>query len=48
MTNSESHGLINVSCRWDINGEKASGTAIIFKNREETLRVLKDIKAILE
>jgi len=42
------HGLINVSCSWDINGEEASGTAIIFKNREETLRVLKDIKAILE
>ena len=41
-------GLINVSCRWDTKGEEASGTAIIFKSREETSRVLKDIKAILE
>ena len=41
-------GLINVSCNWDVNREEASGTAIFFKNRGETLRVLKDIKAILE
>jgi hypothetical protein len=41
-------GLINVSCKWDTKGEEASGTAIIFKSREETSSVLKDIKANLE
>jgi hypothetical protein len=41
-------GLIKVSCKWDTKGEEASGTAILFKSREETSRVLKDIKAILE
>ncbi len=40
--------LINVSCSGDKNSEEAFGTAIIFKSREETLRVLKDINAILE
>jgi hypothetical protein len=40
--------LINVSCSWDKNSEMASGIAITFKSREETLRVLKNINAILE
>ena len=40
--------LINVSCSGDKNSEVAFGTAITFKSREETLRVLKNINAILE
>ena len=42
-------GLINVSCRKSSYGAEAYGVAIVFhKSREETLRVLRDIKAILE
>ena len=40
--------LINVSCSSDKFSAEASGTAITFRNREQTLKVLKDIKAILE
>lgn len=40
--------LINVSCSRDKFSAEASGTAIIFKSREEALKVLKDIKAIVE
>jgi hypothetical protein len=40
--------LINVSCSRDKYSAEASGTAIIFKSREEALKVLKDIKAIFE
>lgn len=40
--------LINVSCSRGTYGAEASGTAIIFKSREEALKVLKEIKAILE
>lgn len=47
----EAHGadaLINVSCSQDKYSAEAYGTAILFKSREEALKVLKDIKAILE
>jgi hypothetical protein len=40
--------LINVSCSSDKYSADASGIAITFTNREQTLKVLKDIKAILE
>ena len=40
--------LINVSCSSDKYSAEASGTAISFRNREEALRVLKDMKTILE
>lgn len=40
--------LINVSCSSGKYSAEASGTAITFKNREQALKVLKDIKAILE
>ncbi len=40
--------LINVSCSRDKYSAEASGTAIIFKSREEALKVLKDIEAIFE
>jgi hypothetical protein len=40
--------LINVSCSSDNYSANARGAAIAFKNREQTLKVLKDIKAILE
>jgi len=40
--------LINVSCSSGKYNADASGTAIAFKNREQALRVLKEIKAILE
>ena len=42
-------GLINVSCRKSSYGAEAYGVAIVFhKSREETLRVLRNIQAILE
>jgi uncharacterized protein YbjQ (UPF0145 family) len=40
--------LINVSCTPDKYSANASGTAIAFRNSEETLKVLRDIKAVLE
>ena len=40
--------LINVSCSPDKYSAGASGTAITFKDREQALEVLKDMKAILE
>jgi len=40
--------LIDVSCSPEKYSAQASGTAIAFRNREETLKVLVDIKAILE
>jgi hypothetical protein len=40
--------LINVSCSPDKYSANATGAAITFKNREQTLKVLKEIKAILE
>ena len=40
--------LIDVSCSPEKYSAQASGTAIAFRNREETLKVLTDIKAILE
>jgi uncharacterized protein YbjQ (UPF0145 family) len=40
--------LINVSCSPDKFGAHASGTAVTFKNREQALKVLKDVKAIFE
>ena len=40
--------LINVSCKKGKFSADASGTAIIFKNREEALKVLEEIKAVLE
>jgi uncharacterized protein YbjQ (UPF0145 family) len=40
--------LINVSCSSDKYSANARGAAIAFKNREQALKVLKDIKAILE
>ena len=46
--NAGADALINVSCSSDEFSAEASGTAITFRNREQTLKVLKDIKAILE
>lgn len=40
--------LINVSCSPDKYSANATGAAITFKDREQTLKVLKEIKAILE
>ena len=40
--------LIGVSCSPDKYSAKALGTAITFRNREQALKVLKDMKAILE
>jgi uncharacterized protein YbjQ (UPF0145 family) len=40
--------LINVSCSSDKYSANATGAAITFKDREQTLKVLKEIKAILE
>jgi len=40
--------LVNVSCRPEQFSASASGTAISFKNRGQSLEVLRDIKAILE
>jgi len=40
--------LINVSCSRDTYSAGASGTAIKFRDREQALKVLGDIKAILE
>jgi hypothetical protein len=40
--------LINVSCSSGTFNASASGTIISFKNREEVLKVLKSIKAILK
>jgi hypothetical protein len=40
--------LINVSCSPDKYSAEAFGTAITFRNREQTLKVLRDMKAILE
>lgn len=40
--------LIDVSCKSGTFDASASGTIITFKNREEALKVLKDIKAVLK
>jgi uncharacterized protein YbjQ (UPF0145 family) len=40
--------VINVSCSSDKYSAEAFGTAITFKSREQALKVLKDIRAILE
>jgi hypothetical protein len=40
--------LIDVSCSAEKYSAEAFGTAIIFKDREQALRALKDMKAILE
>jgi hypothetical protein len=40
--------LINVSCSPDKYSAGASGTAITFRDREQALKFLKDMKAILE
>jgi hypothetical protein len=40
--------LINVSCSSGAFDASASGTIISFKNREEAIKVLKDIKAVLK
>lgn len=40
--------LIDVSCTKGTFNASADGTIIIFKNREEALKVLKDIKAVLK
>jgi uncharacterized protein YbjQ (UPF0145 family) len=40
--------LIGVSCSPDKYSAEALGTAITFRNREQALKVLKDMKAILE
>ena len=40
--------LIDVSCSPDKYSAEALGTAITFRNREQALKVLKDMKAILE
>jgi hypothetical protein len=40
--------LIDVSCTSDNYTAAASGKAILFGNREQALKVLRDIKAILE
>jgi uncharacterized protein YbjQ (UPF0145 family) len=40
--------LINVSCRQEKYGAQATGSAILFNDREQALRILQDIKAILE
>jgi len=40
--------LINVSCSGGSYGANATGTIISFKNRQEALKVLRDIKAVLK
>ena len=40
--------LIDFSCTSGTFNASANGTVIIFKNREEALKVLKDIKAVLK
>jgi hypothetical protein len=40
--------LIGVSCTSETFKASANGTVITFKNREEALKVLKDIKAVLK
>ena len=40
--------LINVSCSSGTFDASASGTIISFKNRQEVLKVLRDIKAVLK
>jgi hypothetical protein len=40
--------LIDVSCTSGAFNASANGTIITFKNREEALKVLKDIKAVLK
>jgi hypothetical protein len=40
--------LIDVSCGSGSFGASASGTIISFKNRQEALKVLRDIKAVLK
>jgi hypothetical protein len=40
--------LMNVSCSREKYSAKATGTAITFKNREQALKLLRDMKAILE
>ena len=40
--------LIDVSCARGTFNASANGTVITFKNREEALKVLKDIKAVLK
>jgi hypothetical protein len=40
--------LINVSCSSRSFGASADGTIISFKNRQEALKVLRDIKAVLK
>jgi hypothetical protein len=40
--------LINVSCSPDNFSAGASGTAITFRDREQALKLLKDMKAIIE
>jgi uncharacterized protein YbjQ (UPF0145 family) len=40
--------LIDFSCTSGTFNARAEGTVIVFKNREEALRVLKEIKAVLK
>ena len=40
--------LIDVFCTSGLYGASANGTVITFKNREESLKVLKEIKAVLK
>jgi uncharacterized protein YbjQ (UPF0145 family) len=40
--------LIDISCKSGTFDASASGTIILFKNREEALKVLKEIKAVLK
>jgi uncharacterized protein YbjQ (UPF0145 family) len=40
--------LMNVSCKREKWGASASGTAITFNSRDEALKVLNDINAVLE
>ena len=40
--------VINLACGSNVFGARASGTAIVFKNREETLKVLEEIKAVVK
>jgi len=40
--------LIDVSCSSNKYGAQAFGTAILFKSREEALKALNDMRAILE
>jgi hypothetical protein len=40
--------LINISCSLDTYNADASGTIILFKNRQEAMRILKQIHAVLQ